>query len=394
MVGPEFARERCAASMLSWGSVSRLRALRGGKRVASKLHLKNGNGTATPLSANGILSGRESLPTERCLEILRIMVRARAMEERMIKMSKSGEGYFWIGGPGEEAFNVVLGLQVKKGQGPAYDYLHLHYRNSATLLAMGMPMLDGIRQMAMTATDPHSRGRNFVGHYSCRAWNVIPVTSVIEVQYVMAPGTALMQKRLGGDGISIATGGDAGTAEGDFASCMIWSTRPGHELPVLMIVTNNGWGVSTPADSQHSERHIVDRGHAFEIPGEVVNGNDPIASWHAVARAMAYCRRERKPYLLEALVSRLHGHSSSSGALRAKDEPCCIEAFENKLAERDVMDRDTLARWWREAHAEAEAALQQALREPKPTTADVYTHTYAPSAVDAVYPGDYTGLPQ
>ena len=56
----------------------------------------------------------------------------------------------------------------------------------------------------------------------------------------MAPGTALVQKRLGGDGITIVTGGDAGTAEGDFASCMIWSTRPGNELPVLMVVTNNG----------------------------------------------------------------------------------------------------------------------------------------------------------
>jgi 2-oxoisovalerate dehydrogenase E1 component alpha subunit len=60
------------------------------------------------------------------------MARARAMEERCIKMSKSGEGYFWVGGPGEEAFNVCLGLQVKKGQGPAFDYLHLHYRNTAS----------------------------------------------------------------------------------------------------------------------------------------------------------------------------------------------------------------------------------------------------------------------
>ena len=96
------------------------------------------------------------------------------MEERMIKMSKSGQGYFWIGGPGEEAFNTCLGLQVKKGHGPAYDYLHLHYRNSATLVAMGMPLLDGIRQMAMTATDPHSMGRNFPGHFARRDWNVVP----------------------------------------------------------------------------------------------------------------------------------------------------------------------------------------------------------------------------
>src|SRR5262249_49173411 len=80
--------------------------------------------------------------------------RSRAMEERMIKMSKSGEGYFWIGGPGEEAFNACLGMQVKKGEGPAYDYLHLHYRNSATLVAMGMPLLDRIRHMAMSRPPP------------------------------------------------------------------------------------------------------------------------------------------------------------------------------------------------------------------------------------------------
>src|SRR5271156_245898 len=104
---------------------------------------ESGNGRSA-LAEAAVVSGDESLSAERCLEIFRIMVRSRAMEERMIKMSKSGEGYFWIGGPGEEAFNVVLGLQVKKGQGPAFDFLHFHYRNSATLIAMGMPVLDGL----------------------------------------------------------------------------------------------------------------------------------------------------------------------------------------------------------------------------------------------------------
>ena len=155
-------------------------------------------------------------------------------------MSKSGEAYFWVGGPGEEAVNVCLGMQVRRGQGPAHDYLHLHYRNAGILVAMGMPILDHVRQLAMTATDPFSKGRNFVGHYAIPAWNVIPVTSVIEVQCVMAPGTALMQKRHGGEGLSIAVAGDAGTAEGDFESCLMWSSRPGNELPVLLVVTNNG----------------------------------------------------------------------------------------------------------------------------------------------------------
>lgn len=340
-----------------------------------------------------VISGQESLPTDQCQRIYRIMVRSRKLEERMIKMSKSGEGYFWIGGPGEEAFNTCLGLQVKQGIGPEYDYLHLHYRNSATMVAMGMPPADALRQMAMKMTDPHSAGRNFSGHYACASKNVIPVSSVIEVQYAMAPGTAIMQKRCESDGITVVVGGDAGTAEGDFASCLVWSTRPGNELPVLMIVMNNGWGISTPACSQHGEQRIIDRGQAFGIPGEVVDGNDPIASWWALDRAIKYCRTNRRPFMLEARVSRLHGHSSSSGATRVKDEADCIELLEQKLLEAGAIDRNEIAEVHESAREEIESALARIAQEADPTAEDVKRFTYADSEVDAVYPGDYTGLP-
>jgi 2-oxoisovalerate dehydrogenase E1 component alpha subunit len=315
------------------------------------------------------------------------------MEERMIKMSKSGEGFFWIGGPGEEAFNVCLGLQIKKGEGPAFDYLHLHYRNSPTMLAMGMTVLDAVRQMAMTATDPHSAGRNFPGHYSRRAWNVVPVSSVIEIQYAMAPGTAIVQKRFGGDAITIVVGGDAGTAEGDFSSCLLWSARPGNELPVLIVVMDNGWGISTSSVSQLGKRPIIERGTAFGIPGEIVDGNDPVASWFAIERAMRHCRTTRGPFILEARVSRLHGHSSSSGAARVTNECDCIANFEHKLQEARLLDSETMESIHQEAKTEADQAADTVRTEPRPQPEDVNKWTYAPSAVDAVYPGDYTGLP-
>src|SRR5438105_10923883 len=154
-----------------------------------------------------LATGDETIPLARALELHRLVVRTRVMDERCIKMSKSGEAFFWVGGPGEEAFNVALGLQVRRGFGPAHDYLHLHYRNPGLMLALGMPVLDHVRQMAMARTDPYSMGRNFVCHYSKRDWNVMPVTSVVEVQYVMAPGTALVQKRHGGEGVSVVLGG-------------------------------------------------------------------------------------------------------------------------------------------------------------------------------------------
>jgi 2-oxoisovalerate dehydrogenase E1 component alpha subunit len=345
------------------------------------------------LSPDLLFSGDEFLTVEKCLLIHELMLRARLVEERSIRMMRTGESNFWVGGPGEEAFNTCLGLQVKKGQGPAYDYLHLHYRGTAMVLAMGMPPIDHFRQMAMTATDPHSRGRNFPCHYAVPEMNIVPTTSVVSTQYLMGPGTAMMQVRHGGDGVSIVTGGDAGAAQGDFTSCMTWSTRPEHELPVLMIITNNGVGISTPAESQSYGR-LCDRGLPFDIPGEVVDGNDPIASWHGIRRALDYCRRERRPYLLEAKVSRLYGHSSSSGASRDASQNDPLAKFEKRLIDNGFMDESRITELRNRILAELDEASEQVRREPAPTANDVERFTYAPSPVDRIYPNDYTGLPR
>jgi 2-oxoisovalerate dehydrogenase E1 component alpha subunit len=340
-----------------------------------------------------IRSGREVITAELALTVFRQMIRTRALEERSIKMSKSGEAYFWIGGPGEEAFNICLGLQVHRGQGPAFDYLHLHYRNAGVMLAMGMPMIDHVRQLAMRWTDPHSKGRNFVGHYAAKAWNVVPVSSVIEVQFAMAPGTALVQRRYGGEGITVVVGGEAGTAEGDFESCLNWSTRPDQHLPVLMLVANNRYGISTDIAKVSSEKRIADRAEPYGIRAETVDGNDPVAMWHAMDRAMRYCRRERKPFLLEAMVSRLHGHSSSSGAQRNWNDIDPLAAFEQKLIDAGAIDTAAVKALKDEAKDEADDAVVAAMQENEPTREDVNRFSYAPSEVDAVYPEDYTGLP-
>jgi 2-oxoisovalerate dehydrogenase E1 component alpha subunit len=307
------------------------------------------------------------------------MVKSRVMEERMIKMNRDNDGFFWIGGPGEEAFNVPLGLQVKKGEGLDYDYLHLHYRSSAIILAMGGSMLDAVRQMGMKATDPYSAGRNFANHYAIKKWNVVPMSPTIETQYSIAPGTALAQKRHGGTGITIVNGGDAGSAEGDFATCLIWSTRPGNEVPLLALVMNNGFGISTPAATQHGERHIADRAVPHGFRTKIVDGNDPIASWFAIEEGMRYVRKERRPYLIEAEVSRLYGHSSSSGANRVPEEDC-IPRFEEALIASDVATREKLDKVWERHREEANAVVKQVRAEPSPEPSDIWNNVYGGDA--------------
>ncbi|TMA92167.1 MAG: thiamine pyrophosphate-dependent dehydrogenase E1 component subunit alpha [Deltaproteobacteria bacterium] len=305
------------------------------------------------------------------------MVKARVLEERLIQMYRQGDGFFWIGGPGEEAFNVPLGLLIHKGRGPQYDYCHFHYRQSGTLLAMGADPINALRQMKNTATDPYSGGRNFVGHYSIREWNVVPVSSPIEVQYSIAPGTAIANKRAGGRGITIVTGGDAGTAEGDFSTCLVWSSRPANPLPVLMIVTNNKWGISTHFQGQHGEKRISDRGKAFGIESKTIDGNDPEVSYRELSAAMEYVRTERRPFLLEAMVSRLYGHSSASGANRTNDEADCIAGFERRLEERGLLTRQQMDELRAQFAAELLAAHKQVKEEPQPDPKSMYEHVFA-----------------
>ena len=305
------------------------------------------------------------------------MVQARLVEETMIRMMRTGHGYFWIGGPGEEAWGVPLGLLVHKGHGPAHDYLHLHYRSSAVVLAMGAAPVDLLRQMRSTVTDPYSMGRNFVNHFAIRAWNIVPVTPTIETQYVTAPGTAWVQRRSGGIGVSIVNGGDAGTAEGDFASCLNWSTRPGHELPVLILIAQNEWGISTPASQVQSSVDLAQRAGGYGIPHRVVDGNDPVATYEALREALAWCRYERKPFCLQGNVSRLYGHSSSSGALR-HEEPDCVTAFEARLVRENVLTEAEAREVWERWQTHIHAALELVKTEPMPDREHVFLHAVAP----------------
>lgn len=305
-----------------------------------------------------------------------VMVKGRLLEERLIHMFKQDQGFFWIGGPGEEAFNVPLGLLINKGQGPAYDYFHHHYRSLATCIAMGMDPMGPILQMKSAATDPYSGGRNFSSHYSQSEWNLVPGTSPVETQYLVALGTALAQKQHGGDGITIVNGGDAGTAEGDFASCLIWSSRPGQELPLLIIVTNNQYGISTTADTQHSEKRIADRAIPYGIKHACVDGLDPEASHSALSDAMEYVRTTRKPFLLEASVSRLYGHSSASGACFNAQELDPVALFEAKLLADGVIDQAFIEETRSRYDTEFKALAEEAKSAPAPDPQSIYDYTY------------------
>ena len=319
----------------------------------------------------------KKLPPELLLKLYHLMVKSRVLEERMINIYRQGQAHFWIGGPGEEAFGVPLGLLIKKGCGLNYDWLHLHYRATPTLIAMGLSMREVVRLIMNKVTDKHTGGRNFSNHYCVPEWNVAPVTSVIGSQYSTALGTAHVQSRSRTSAITVVTGGDAGTAEGDFATCLVWASRPNHSLPMLITVQNNGWGISTSYKGQHGEKHIIDRGKAFNMDTILIKGNDPVETYTALNEKIKYVREKRRPVLLEASVSRLYGHSSASGANYVEGEPCCIALFEDKLKKQGFLTEEEQKRTWDTLKEEAKQVQQEVAQERDPHPESIWDHVYA-----------------
>ena len=330
------------------------------------------SGTKKKASKGGDLP----LPKELCLKMLDLMIKSRVLEERLIKIYKAGEAFFWIGAPGEEAWGVPLGLLTNKGRGHDHDYLHLHYRGTPTLLALGMPMIDSIRIIMNKATDTSTGGRNFSNHYCYPEWNVVPVSSPIEVQYGQAIGTAWAQRREKAKGITIVTGGDAGSAEGDFASCLVWASRKGSELPMLITIQNNKWGISTDYDSQHGEDHVSDRGKPFNMRTEVINGNDPIETYIKLEEVMNYIRKERKPVVLEAKTSRLYGHSSADGANRREGEIDPVEDFSKRMVDAGYITDAKIQTIRKDYEKEASDAQKQVRTEPDPEASSIWNHVW------------------
>lgn len=351
-------------------------------KLANKSGLKPKSNVGSKVQSKPDFGG---LDRDLIRKIFSDMVKSRVFEERLIKIYRAGESYFWIGGPGEEAWGVPLGLLALKGQGPAYDYLHLHYRCSPTLISMGLPMIDGIRLMMNRSTDPSTGGRNFSNHFCFPKINVAPVTSPLEVQYPIACGTAHVQKRYfeslknksAPRSLSIVTGGDAGTAEGDFASSLILASRKGQELPILMTVQNNKWGISTSYEGQHGETFIADRAKAFNIKARVIDGNDPIEVYKTLQEDMDYIRKTGKPAFIEAMTSRLYGHSSASGANPMAGEVDPVKIFEKKVIDKGIYTSAGVKELWEQFEAEGVRATEQARGEPVPQSDSIWNHVYA-----------------
>jgi 2-oxoisovalerate dehydrogenase E1 component alpha subunit len=319
------------------------------------------------------------LTNEVLLEMYRIMLLARAVDDRGWLLTRQGKAAFMISSHGHEACQVASAYALRRG----YDNFFPYYRDTAAVLALGMTPREILLGVLARAEDPCSGGRQMPSHWSYPALNIFTAGSPVATQVPQAAGVALASKLRHEDRVTIAYFGDGSTSEGDFHEGLNFAAI--HKLPVIYFCENNGYAISVPAAKQSAVPSVADRAAAYGIPGVQVDGCDVIEVYEATYEAAERARAGEGPTLIDARTVRLTGHSSNDDdhAYRSEDElqaslardPTVV--FREYLLESGVLSSHTDGALKGGISAEIEGATDYAEQAPLPQPEDALRHVYA-----------------
>jgi 2-oxoisovalerate dehydrogenase E1 component len=320
---------------------------------------------------------RKHWSDEALIGIYRALVMPRMIEEKMLILLRQGKVSKWFSGIGQEAIAVGATLALH----PAEWIMPLH-RNLGVFTTREMPLSKLYRQWE-GQPDGYSRGRERSFHFGSREHHICGMISHLGPQMAVADGTALAHRLRGEDKVSLAFCGDGGTSEGDFHEALnvaaVW------DLPVIFIIENNGYGLSTPVWEQYRCAQLADRAKGYGMEGVTVDGNNVLTVLDTIQGVREYCIRERKPYLVECMTFRMRGHEEASGtkyvpadllAEWATKDP--VANYEQFLLTAGVLDAEGVDRIRGEIRAYIEHELASAesgdsrVAGPAEELADVY----------------------
>ena len=303
---------------------------------------------------------------------------ARAVDDRMWALQRSGKAAFVISGQGHEGAQVgtVYALNREK------DWLVPFYRSVAAVLTKGMPAAEILLIQLGKAPDPSSGGRQMPGHYGHRHYKILSTSSPVATQCLHAAGIAYAAKVRQTGEIALTELGDGSTSEGDFAEALNFAAV--HRLGVIFVVENNGYAISVPLSKQMAVANVAARAAGFGMAGVTVDGSHVLHAYAAARDAAARARQGAGPTLLEVLVPRLTAHSSDDqqekyrpadeiARDRARDP---VHVFTEELRGwgilTDVREKEILSRIQHEIDLGTEMAEEAALPDPATATRHVY----------------------
>ncbi|CAH0182106.1 thiamine pyrophosphate-dependent dehydrogenase E1 component subunit alpha [Peribacillus sp. NPDC101481] len=259
---------------------------------------------------------KAGLSDEQVLEMYRVMLLARRIDERMWLLNRSGKIPFVVSCQGQEAAQVGAAFALNREK----DYVLPYYRDLGVVLAFGMTARDLMLSSFAKAEDPNSGGRQMPGHFGQKKNRIVTGSSPVTTQVPHAVGIALAAKMEGKDIVSFVTFGEGSSNQGDFHEGANFAGV--HKLPVILMCENNQYAISVPIEKQLACGKVSDRAIGYGMPGVTVDGNDPIEVYRVVKEAAERGRRGEGPSLIETVSYRLTPHSSDDddSQYRSPDE--------------------------------------------------------------------------
>ena len=288
----------------------------------------------------------------------------RLIEEKMLLLLRQGKISKWFSGIGQEAISVGCTMALKET-----DWILPLHRNLGVFTSRNIPLRKLFAQWEGKKSG-FTMGRDRSFHFGVPEHRIVGMISQLGAMLGVADGLALASNLDKSKDIALVFSGDGGTSEGDFHEAVnvaaVWG------LPVIFLIENNGYGLSTPSEEQFRCKRLVDKAIGYGIEGIRVDGNDVLAVYETTARIAEKMRKDRKPVILEAMTFRMRGHEEASGTKYVppelfqewkKKEP--VETFEKYLIDEGILSKGKANSLREELKSKIDEEWEAANNEPQ-----------------------------